>query len=74
MVKNKYQKTWELNHPEKVKQYTQNYLQDKVKATVILQPSVRDAIDKVKDSSQPYGAWIRQFLEDWAKTQSSSEL
>ncbi len=68
MAKNKYQKTWELNHPDKVKEYNDKYMKSKTQAKIILEPWGRDAIDIVKPPSQTYGNWIRQLLEEWAKS------
>jgi len=73
MPRNKYQNYWELNNPEKIKRYSENYMKDKTQAKVILEFWVKEAIDNVKKPNQTYGGWIRQFIEQWAKTQESGE-
>lgn len=73
MAKNKYQKKWELNHPDKVKQYNEKYMTDKTQAKILLEPWVKEAIDKVKEPNQTYGGWIRQLIEQWACSQTAGE-
>lgn len=43
----------------------------KKQMSVTLEQWVIDAIDKVKPSNQPYGAWVRELVENWARTQQS---
>lgn len=70
MPKRDSEKDWQRRHPEKVKEYQERYLKDKKRALVTLESWVVEAIDKVKPSDQEYGAWIREFLENWAETSS----
>ncbi|GAA6622929.1 DUF4058 family protein [Scytonema sp. NUACC26] len=37
--------------------------------SVTVEQWVLDAIDRVKHHEQPYGAWVREFLEAWAESQ-----
>lgn len=69
MPKRESEKEWQRKHPEKVKKYRQKYLRNKKRASVTMDGWVADIIDKVKPPEQEYGAWIREFLEDWAKKQ-----
>ena len=60
------QKLWQKANRDKVSNYQRKYMQKKTQATVVLEPWVKAKIDEIKPSAQPYGQWIRKFLEEWA--------
>lgn len=72
MSKKDSQKLWQKANRAKVSDYQKRYMQKKVQATVVLEPWVKDKIDSLKSANQPYGQWIRKFLEEWATEAESS--
>ncbi|MCJ8280577.1 MAG: hypothetical protein MJK14_11905 [Rivularia sp. ALOHA_DT_140] len=66
MSKKVSQKLWQKANRDKVSDYQRKYMQKKAQATVLLEPWVKDKIDSLKPANQPYGQWIRKFLEEWA--------
>lgn len=72
MPKNELQKLWYKSHKDKKKQYQEKYMKDKVLAGVVLEKWIQEEINKVKASSQTYGSWIRELVEDWARQQKES--
>ncbi len=60
------QKLWQKANRDKVSDYQRKYMQKKAQATVVLEPWVKAKIDKIKPGEQPYGQWIRKFIEEWA--------
>lgn len=66
MGKKTSQKLWQKANKDKVSDYQRKYMQKKAQATVVLEPWVKDKIDTLKPDDQPYGQWIRKFLEEWA--------
>ncbi|MEO1374290.1 MAG: hypothetical protein AAFW70_08215 [Cyanobacteria bacterium J06635_10] len=66
------QKLWQKANRDKVSNYQRKYMQKKTQATVVLEPWVKAKIDEIKPSTQPYGQWIRKFLEEWASETKES--
>ncbi len=71
MPKHESEKRWQKEHKDKIKTYQQNYLKDKIHAGVVLDSWVVAEIDTFKPPNQTYGGWVRQLVEDWAKSQIS---
>ncbi len=69
MAKTESGKLWQKANKDKVREYHNAYIKDKTHCSLILEPWVKEVIDRVKEPSQPYGNWARQFIEEWAKTQ-----
>ncbi|MEM6402922.1 MAG: hypothetical protein AAF757_22300 [Cyanobacteria bacterium P01_D01_bin.116] len=72
MSKKDSQKLWQKANRDKVSDYQKRYMRKKAQATVVLEPWVKDKIDSLKPANQPYGQWIRKFLEEWATEAESS--
>ncbi|MEO1427816.1 MAG: hypothetical protein AAFV71_01875 [Cyanobacteria bacterium J06633_8] len=72
MSKKYSQKLWQKANRDKVSDYQKRYMQKKAQATVVIEPWVKDKIDSLKPANQPYGQWIRKFLEEWATEAESS--
>ena len=51
-------------------EYRQKFMSTRKQMSVTLEQWVIDAIDKVKPENQPYGAWVRELVESWAKSQN----
>ncbi len=60
---------WKQKNAHKNRQYVAKSNENNVVVTVILKPWVVEEIGKVKDSTQPYGGWVRKHIEDWAEKQ-----
>lgn len=69
MVKPASSKRWQKNNPHKAHEYSKKYMSTRKQMSVTVEQWVIDAIDQVKPHDQPYGAWVREFLEAWAKSQ-----
>jgi hypothetical protein len=65
MKKPKEQTEWQRRNRDKVSGYTNKYLENKVKATVILTSDIAKKIDKIKPASQTYGRWVRELVENY---------
>ena len=71
MPKSNSSKRWQRNNPEKVDQYRKKFMSTRKQMSVTLEQWVIDAIDEVKPKEQPLGAWIREIIENWAKSRHS---
>ena len=69
MTKPESGRLWQKANKGKVREYQKNYIKDKTHCSLILDPWVKEVIDRVKEPSQTYGNWARQFIEEWAKSQ-----
>lgn len=61
---------WQKDNPHKMYEYRQKFMSSRKQMSVTLEQWVIDAIDKVKPENQPYGAWVRELVESWAKSQN----
>ena len=74
MPKSEAAKRWQRNNRHKSEEYNRKFLADKKKISITLEQWVTDAIDKFKPPEQTYGAWARQLIESWVKSQDIPKL
>ena len=67
MPKKESEKLWQIAHKDKVSEYGKRYRTKKTTAKVVIEPWLKEEIDKVKDPNQTYGNWVRQLVEEWGK-------
>ena len=73
MPKKESGKLWQLAHKDKVSEYEKRYREKKTTAKVVIEPWLKDEIDKVKAPEQTYGNWVRQLVEEWGKKSLESK-
>ena len=71
MAKPQTDKECQKRNPDKVKKYTQKYLEDKERVSVVLNKATLAKIDKVKPVGQKYSTWLKNLVEEWEKTQNT---
>ncbi len=71
MPKRQTDKEWQERNPDKVRKYTQKYLEDKQRITVVLNNVTLGKIDKVKPAEQKYSTWLKNLVQEWEKTQNT---
>ncbi len=67
MPKKESEKLWQKAHKDKVSEYEKRYREKKATAKVVIEPWLKDEIDKVKAPEQTYGNWVRLLVEQWGK-------
>jgi hypothetical protein len=60
---------WRQRNAHRNRQYAAKFNENNTVVTVILKPWIVEEIDKIKDPSQTYGAWVRKHIETWAEKQ-----